>query len=75
MHTKRNGWGVIWRTRTWCEVVPLDDLKEHLMGDECWCDPNVLYFSKGGIEIDHISADGREENELREQNGQHTDRT
>jgi hypothetical protein len=31
-------WAV--KTYDWViDVIPLDDLKEHLMADECWCAP------------------------------------
>lgn len=37
------------------DVIPLDDLREHQLGGDCWCKP----FDDDGI-WSHNSADGRE---------------
>ncbi len=37
------------------EVVPRNDLREHVFGRKCWCKP----FEEDGV-IVHNSADGRE---------------
>jgi hypothetical protein len=52
------GWRLL---ETPLEVVPLDDLREHIEGDGCWCRPRV----DEGV-IVHNSADGREKYETRE---------
>jgi hypothetical protein len=50
---------------TFVEVVPVDDDREHLLGDECWCNPTVEIapneFAKSLIT--HHSHDGREQYE------------
>lgn len=40
MDFKRTGW-IVSDKQTFVEVWPQDDLKEHMLGDECWCDPKV----------------------------------
>lgn len=60
----RTGWEM-WERGTFNEVLPQDDLKEHLLGDECWCNPKVEHVEgvpAGGVDvlITHNSADKRE---------------
>ena len=38
------------------EVWPLDDLKEHIIGNECWCNP---WKTETNLLI-HVSLDKRE---------------
>jgi hypothetical protein len=38
------------------EVAPLDDLRDHVRGPDCWCGPTVTL---DGILL-HTSMDGRE---------------
>ena len=44
------------------EIVPQDDVQEHLAGDECWCNPKVEHVEDGTPDtiIDHYASDGRE---------------
>lgn len=67
MTFKRTGWEMVPRL-TFNEVLPLDDLKEHGLGDECWCNPVVEHVDgvpPGEVDvlISHNSADKREYNE------------
>lgn len=39
------------------EVLPVDDIKEHGLGVECWCKPELNALDRT---IVHNSADGRE---------------
>ncbi len=60
----RTGWEM-WERGSFNEVLPQDDLKEHFLGDECWCNPiieNVTGVPPGNpdILITHNSADKRE---------------
>jgi hypothetical protein len=42
-------------------VTPIDDLREHLLLQQCWCRPKVLDDDDGTEPlIVHNSADGRE---------------
>lgn len=46
------------------EVVPVDDTKEHFLGDECWCIPTVqIILFEGPRLVVHNSADRREVSE------------
>jgi hypothetical protein len=41
---------LLWRWEvylTFVEVRPVGDVKSHLLGDECWCDPE-LFDVEGG---------------------------
>lgn len=42
------------------EVVPLNDLKQHDAGDECWCNPKRIDEDGERPVISHNSKDGRE---------------
>lgn len=67
----------MWQVRTYdwvIDVVPLKDLKEHLMADECWCVPKTaaleeLLCSDGvwrpQMLFTHNAADRRELKEQR----------
>lgn len=59
---KRTGWDVV-VYEPFVEVVPQDDTKEHVVGDECWCGPKVSNDPDSLPVIAHNSADGRELNE------------
>lgn len=50
---------------TYMEVTPVDDIKEHYAGDECWCTPRVENIAGGKPDtmIVHNSADNREKYE------------
>lgn len=62
MNIKRTGWN--WYKRSgFDEIVPQDDTKEHLLGDECWCKPQTRLDPKYQPQIVHNSADKRELNE------------
>lgn len=45
------------------EVVPIGDDKEHLLGDECWCKPEVIneedIINFNRPVISHNALDGR----------------
>lgn len=41
-------------------IVPQGDLVEHVMNDECICDPATQYLEGGGKMHTHSSFDGRE---------------
>lgn len=45
-------------TDTW-HVVPLNDLKEHVDAETCWCRPDVEYVGVGTI-VTHHAMDERE---------------
>ena len=47
------------------DVVPVFDLQDHFMGDECWCKPRVNRYPENPAVpiITHNSADKREQNE------------
>ena len=59
------------------EITPINDTKEHLLGDECWCNPKTEHYPenikcsdgwvRGQLAIVHNSADGREQYEPKEQ--------
>lgn len=55
------GWQVF-EYESFNEVVPVDDSKDHFLGDECWCDirTEVVEGGKPDLLIVHSSADGRE---------------
>lgn len=61
MELKRTGWET-WDRGSFMEVLPQDDLKEHWLGDECWCNPRLEEVEGGmpNIMIVHSSADQRE---------------
>lgn len=42
------------------EVVPLNDIKEHYAGDECWCEPRRVDDEGERPVISHNAADKRE---------------
>ena len=44
-------------------IVPNNDLEEHLISFDCWCDPEIRYDFPPYLII-HNSADKREYNEL-----------
>lgn len=47
---------------TFIEVTPIRDIKQHFLGDECWCGP-VVDTIPGGLPdlmITHNAADERE---------------
>lgn len=46
---------------TFVEVLPIADKKMHLLGDECWCEPNILKDEDMQKPmISHNALDGRE---------------
>lgn len=58
---KRTGW----RSdlyETFFDIYPLDDSRDHAIGDECWCSFRIEYVEGGepDIMIIHQSDDGRE---------------
>ena len=57
---KRNGWE-LFQQPTYMEVIPQDDNKEHLAGDECWCKPKVEKIEDGNppLLISHNALDKR----------------
>lgn len=59
MRIKRTGWQAFDRD-VFVEVIPQDDLQEHILGDECWCNPRTEYNENSRPLIVHSSADGRE---------------
>mgnify|MGYP006952669854 CR=1 FL=1 len=61
MNIKRTGWN-IHDLGDFMDIVPQDDLKEHFLGDECWCTPEVDYVN-GYAMFTHQAADDRELNE------------
>lgn len=60
METKKN-WSSFDRGQ-FVEVLPNNDIKEHYLGDECWCNTTIEYI-RGKALITHNSMDGREDNE------------
>ena len=54
-----SGWKVN-RYETFVEYVPIDDAREHLLGDECWCQPQIQRQKNMLPVIGHNSMDGRE---------------
>jgi len=48
-------------------VMPVDDWKEHLDNEECWCHPTASIDEEDVII--HNSLDGREVQELRDEVG------
>lgn len=42
-------------------VSPVDDLKPHELGTECWCMPTLETTESGTIIVIHNSMDKREE--------------
>jgi hypothetical protein len=42
------------------EIIPLDDLSQHISGEGCWCEPEMDEETEMLI---HNSADGREDYE------------
>jgi hypothetical protein len=73
MQFKRTGWQLYyWKkngellTNRYMEIVPQDDLREHVAGDECWCNPKIENYDPDANEeynspiITHHSADNRE---------------
>jgi hypothetical protein len=59
---KQTGWRFI-AYQNFVDVFPLDDLKEHATGDECWCVPKTSQETGCLPMVSHNSADGREESE------------
>lgn len=59
MMFKRTGWQVV-KYDTFVDIFPLDDLQEHAVGDECWCNPRVVREHGYMPRIAHNSADKRE---------------
>lgn len=53
-------WAVHRRSTGQLVVVPLDDLAEHVIEGQCWCQP----YEEDGVLI-HNSADRREQRERR----------
>lgn len=64
----------MWRsqpTDDGCHVVPVNDIVEHELSEDCECGPEVLYinpdtgvpFSSGGRLVTHNAADQREKDE------------
>jgi len=47
---------------TFVEVIPLNDTREHLLGDECWCGPRLekVPYGRPDLMIVHHSNDKRE---------------
>lgn len=57
---RMGGWELSWvrgqeTVHGLMDVIPVDDLKEHVYGGECWCKP----VDDEGVWL-HSSADGRE---------------
>ena len=44
---------------TTINIVPVNDRKEHVMGEECWCRPSVDH-TKYSVTYTHNSLDRRE---------------
>lgn len=61
MNLVRTGWEVHDQGQ-YMEVLPQDDLKEHLAGDECWCKPRIESVLDGQPDkiIIHEALDGRD---------------
>lgn len=53
-----NGWKWI-DHGSFVEVLPLADLKEHNLGDECWCNPRRIDEQGERPVISHNAKDGR----------------
>lgn len=55
-------------------VVPIDDMREHILSIECWCRPRFLWEKEDGCMpfecIVHNSLDGRERYEVADENFQ-----
>lgn len=49
------------------EVVPVNDIQEHLLGDECWCLPKVEKVF-GGVPDTMITHNSKDRRESIEQN-------
>ena len=56
--TNGNNW-MLWSCAMWIvvdyNVVPINDLREHIQNNQCWCNPDY----DGGVYVHH-SADNRE---------------
>jgi hypothetical protein len=66
MQKSSKGWRITWYA-TFADVVPVDDIKEHFLGDECWCGTKIIdstHFKDGLTRVVHNSADRREFDEL-----------
>lgn len=66
------GWEVVYWQKDgellgdrYMQVLPINDIKQHQEGDECWCHPRVWYAEDGDETpiITHHAADKREESE------------
>lgn len=54
-----HGWEWV-RYDTLVDVHPVNDTKEHGIGDECWCNPSVVREPGYLPLVSHNSADKRE---------------
>lgn len=41
-------------------VIPLDDLKEHVVSEHCWCEPEVDLDHEDDLIFTHNALDGRD---------------
>lgn len=41
-------------------IVPMGDIREHELDEDCWCEPDVGEDEDGDAMVIHLSADGRE---------------
>lgn len=59
MPNQTKGWQFI-KYETFVDIFPLEDIKDHGLGDECWCEPQVRREAGFLPMITHNSADRRE---------------
>lgn len=45
-------------------LIPDQDLHQHELSEDCWCQPNEDYDITGDLTWSHHAADGREDYEL-----------
>lgn len=53
-------WGVFKLDNDEVHVAPLDDIREHILSENCECDPEVKEQEDGGIVVVHSAWDFRE---------------
>lgn len=53
-------WGVFKFDNDEVHVAPLDDIREHILSEDCNCDPEIKELETGEIVIVHSAWDFRE---------------
>lgn len=59
MDIRRTGW-IVTRYEDFVDVSPQDDPREHAVGDECWCIPEIWQEEDTLPMVAHNSDDKRE---------------